>query len=69
MTTHSAGPVKARHHVAEAIQAAPSRIRREMREVDGVNAKIAVLITKLVGSMATQTQVRSSLRTAPGVRR
>lgn len=45
------GPIKALHHLATAIHPTPAKIRREMQEVDGVNAKIAVLITKLVGSM------------------
>jgi hypothetical protein len=51
MSTTTNGPIKAYHHVAAAIHPTPARIRREMKEVDGVNAKIAVLITKLVGSM------------------
>jgi hypothetical protein len=44
-------PVKTRHHLAAAIHPTPARIRHAMSEVDGANAKIAVLITKLVGSM------------------
>ena len=44
-------PVKARHHLAAAIHPTPARIRRAMSETAGANAKIAVLITKLVGSM------------------
>jgi hypothetical protein len=35
----------------EAAHPTPARIRAAMSEVDGVNAKIAVLITRLVGSM------------------
>jgi len=46
-----ARPVKARHHLAGAIHPTPTAIRRAMGEVDGLNAKLAVLITKLVGSM------------------
>jgi hypothetical protein len=35
----------------EAAHPTPARIKAAMGEVDGVNAKIAVLITRLVGSM------------------
>jgi hypothetical protein len=35
----------------EAVHPTPARIKAAMSEVDGVNAKIAVLITRLVGSM------------------
>jgi len=35
----------------EAAHPTPARIKAAMSEVDGVNAKIAVLITRLVGSM------------------
>lgn len=38
-------------HVAQVVHPTPARIKHAMGEVDGVNAKIAVLITKLVGSM------------------
>lgn len=51
MSTQAAGPITARHHVAAAIHPTPSRIKREMEEVDGFNAKVAVLITRVVGSM------------------
>ncbi len=45
------GPIRTLHHVAAAIHPTPAKIRRDIQQVDGVNAKIAVLITKLVGSM------------------
>ena len=35
----------------EAAHPTPARLKAAMSEVDGVNAKIAVLITRLVGSM------------------
>ena len=51
MSTTATGPIKVRHHLAAAIHPTPAKIRSEMKDVDGFNAKIAVLITKLVGSM------------------
>jgi hypothetical protein len=41
------------HHLrfVEAVHPTPARIKAAMGEVDGVNAKIAVLITRVVGSM------------------
>jgi len=44
------GPVRHLHFVA-AVHPTPARIKAAMDEVDGVNAKIAVLITRVVGSM------------------
>ncbi len=46
------GAEKTRHHLAKAVRLSPSEIRSAMREVDGFNAKLAVLITHAVGSMA-----------------
>ena len=43
------GPVKARHHVNQAISL--RGLRSEMKRVDGINAKIAVFLTNIVGSM------------------
>jgi hypothetical protein len=51
MTYHAAKPIQTRHHLAEAIHPTPAKIRHDMADVDGVNAKVAVLITRLVGSM------------------
>ncbi len=51
MSTQATGPIKARQHVAKAIHPTPARIKHEMEEVDGFNAKVAVLITRVVGSM------------------
>jgi hypothetical protein len=45
-------PMPVRHlRFVEAAHPTPARIKAAMAEVDGVNAKIAVLITRLVGSM------------------
>jgi len=43
--------IKTRHHLARAVRLNPAEIRHAMREVEGVNAKIAVLVTKAVGTM------------------
>jgi hypothetical protein len=45
-------PVKTRHHLAKAVRFSPTEIKRAMGEVEGFNAKLAVLITHGVGSMA-----------------
>jgi hypothetical protein len=49
MTEH--GPVKTEHHLAKALHPSPRVIKEAMGEVDGFNAKFAVLITRLVGTM------------------
>jgi len=43
---------KTRHHLARAVRLSPSEIRHAMSEVKGFNAKLAVIITHAVGSMA-----------------
>ncbi len=45
------GPVKTEHHLAKALHPSPHVIREAMGEVNGFNAKFAVLITRLVGTM------------------
>jgi hypothetical protein len=40
-----------RHHLAAAATLSPAAIRRDMVAVQGVNAKLAVLITSSVGTM------------------
>jgi len=42
-------PVKARHHIGQAISI--RGLRTEVQRADGVNAKIAVFLTNIVGSM------------------
>ncbi len=44
--------VKTRHHLAKAVRLNPAEIRHAMSEVEGFNAKLAVIITHAVGSMA-----------------
>jgi hypothetical protein len=44
-----AEPVKVRHHIGQAISI--RGLRTEVRRADGVNAKIAVFLTNVVGSM------------------
>lgn len=43
--------VKSEHHLAKALHPTPRVLRQAMGEVDGLNAKLAVLITRLVGTM------------------
>ncbi len=45
------GPVRTEHHLAKALHPTPHAVRQAMGEVDGFNAKFAVLITRLVGTM------------------
>jgi hypothetical protein len=45
------GPVKTEHHLARALHPSPRVLKEAMGEVDGFNAKFAVLITRLVGTM------------------
>jgi hypothetical protein len=44
-------PVRTVHHLGKALHPSPQVIREAMGEVDGFNAKFAVLITRLVGTM------------------
>jgi hypothetical protein len=44
-------PVRTQHHLAKALHPTPSVLKQAMGEVDGFNAKFAVLITRLVGTM------------------
>ena len=45
------GPVKTERHLAKALHPSPKVLKEAMGEVDGANAKVAVLITRLVGTM------------------
>src|SRR3984957_1255564 len=50
MTEHEiARPVKTRHHIGQAISI--RGITDRVKRVDGINAKIAVFLTNIVGSM------------------
>src|ERR1039457_188369 len=44
-------PVRTQHHLAKALHPSLTVLKQAMGEVDGVNAKVAVLITRLVGTM------------------
>jgi hypothetical protein len=45
------GPVKNEHHLAKALHPTPSVLKAAVGDVEGFNAKFAVLITRLVGTM------------------
>jgi hypothetical protein len=45
------GPVKTQNHLAKALHPSPSVIKDAMGDVEGFNAKFAVLVTRLVGTM------------------
>jgi hypothetical protein len=49
MTEHR--PVKTEHHLAKALHPSPRVLKEAMGEAEGFNAKFAVLITRLVGTM------------------
>jgi hypothetical protein len=54
MTTAAAGrhgPVKTQNHLGRALHPSPSVIKEAMGDVEGFNAKFAVLVTRLVGTM------------------
>jgi hypothetical protein len=44
-------PVKAQHHLAKALHPSPHVLKEAMDGVEGFNAKFAVLVTRLVGTM------------------
>jgi len=48
---HMHGPVRTEHHLGRALHPSPRVLKEAMGEVDGFNAKFAVLITRLVGTM------------------
>jgi hypothetical protein len=45
-------PVRARNHVGDVVRFNPRQIKRAVGEVEGFNAKFAVIITSGVGTMA-----------------
>lgn len=45
-------PVKSRHELQHVVRFNPREIRTAVREVEGFNAKVAVVITRSVGTMA-----------------
>jgi len=52
VAANTSSTVKTRHHLAKAVRLSPSEIRHAVSEVEGFNAKLAVIITHAVGSMA-----------------
>jgi hypothetical protein len=48
----TAQPVQVSQHLARVVTPKPSEIKKAIREVDGFNAKLAMLITRSVGTMA-----------------
>jgi hypothetical protein len=44
-------PVRTSHHLMHVLHPSPGALKAAMGEVNGINAKIAVLITRLVGTM------------------
>lgn len=52
VAAHTSDTVTTRHHLAKAVRLSPSEIRHAVSEVEGFNAKLAVIITHAVGSMA-----------------
>jgi len=49
---HSPYEKKTHHHLTSVVKFSPAAIKREMKQVEGFNAKLAVLITRGVGTMA-----------------
>jgi hypothetical protein len=45
-------PMKVRQQLPHVVRFSPREIRRAMKEVEGTNAKIALVITRTVGTMA-----------------
>jgi hypothetical protein len=45
-------PARARNHLSDVVRFSPRQIRRRVGEVEGFNAKLAVIITSGVGTMA-----------------
>jgi hypothetical protein len=45
-------PVRTRNHVANVVRFSPRQIRRAVSDVEGFNAKFAVIVTSGVGTMA-----------------
>jgi len=45
-------PIKTRHHLSDVVRFNPAEIRQAVGDVEGFNAKLAVIITSGVGTMA-----------------
>jgi hypothetical protein len=46
-----AEPIQARHQLPVVLRLSPRAIKRDVAAVDGFNAKVVVLLTKIVGTM------------------
>jgi hypothetical protein len=44
-------PVKTQHQLPAVLRLSPSAIKRDLAAVDGLNAKVAIVLTKVVGTM------------------
>jgi len=44
-------PARTRHHMSAALNFSPRAIKRDLQAADGTNAKIAIILTKVVGTM------------------
>jgi hypothetical protein len=44
-------PVRTRHYLPTVLRLTPQQIKHDVRSVDGLNAKVAILLTKVVGTM------------------
>ncbi len=44
-------PIKTRHQLPIVLRLSPDGIKRDLRSVDGLNAKVAIVLTKVVGTM------------------
>ncbi len=47
----AAAPIKTQHQLPMVLRLSPGLIKRDLASVDGFNAKVAVLLTKVVGTM------------------
>jgi hypothetical protein len=45
-------PIKTRHHLSDVVRFNPAEIKQAVGDVEGFNAKLAVIITSGVGTMA-----------------
>jgi hypothetical protein len=50
-TTEARAPIKVQHQLPMVLRLSPRAIRRDLATVDGFNAKFAVVLTKVVGTM------------------
>ncbi|MHB8695284.1 MAG: hypothetical protein ACYDHH_28990 [Solirubrobacteraceae bacterium] len=47
----AAGPIRTRHALPAVLRLSPATIKHDLASVDGVNAKVAIVLTRLVGTM------------------